>query len=393
MKILIVQAGVPYTQSLENTENYSLRPTLTKGLLNLNDYKFINNTQTREAIANNGADVTCYYYTHRKSIINLIRGSLAIRSIVKKNNIDIVNMYWGGLSTLLGALFCPTVFVVSLLGSDLYGSYTPAGRKTLFGKFLSFFSQLTCRYADGVIVMSEKMKQKIWKTNRHKVKVIPEGVDLSRFFIIEKEMAREYLQWKAGYPVILFFNNLSHVKNYSLAKQVFRLVKNKLPEAQLKVINNVQHHQTIWYYNAADVLLLTSLHEGSNNSIKESLACNLPVVSVDAGDARERLRNVKPSFVSDSYDAEILAEKLVEILVLKQRSNGQEVAQEVELNNSAMSVIRYYQELCHIGYSIEKQTPVTGENSQQYHSLKKDRLKQVSLFIRIFLAGVLSIAT
>ncbi|MES2777102.1 MAG: glycosyltransferase family 4 protein [Bacteroidota bacterium] len=374
MKVLIVQAGVPYTHALDNSGNYSLRPTLTKGLMHLNDSKFINNTQTREAIANNGADVTYFYYTHRKSIINLIKGSLAIRKMVKENHIDIVNMYWGGLSTFLGALFCPTVFVVSLLGSDLHGSYTPSGRKTFFGKLLSFFSQLTCSYADGVIVMSEKMKQKIWENNRHKVKVIPEGVDLSRFFLIDKEMARDYLQWKMEPPVVLFFNNHSHVKNYSLAKEVFSLVKEKMPEALFKVVSNVQHHQTIWYYNAADVLLLTSLHEGSNNSLKESLACNLPVVSVAAGDAKERLLHVKPSYVSDTYDAAKLAEKLVEILQLKQRSNGQEVVQEIELNKTALTIIQYYHELCNVRYPFPKS--IFDTTNSNYRNAKKDELKE-----------------
>jgi len=377
MKVLIVQAGVPYTQSLEQTENYSLRPTLTKGMMNLNDSKFINNTQTRESISNNGVDVTYYYYTHRKSITNLIKGTLAIRRIVKQENIELVNIYWGGLSTLLASIFCPCIFVVSLLGSDLYGSYTTKGSKTLFGKLLSFFSQLTCSYANGVIVMSEKMKEKIWQRNRHKVKVIPEGVDLSKFFLIEKSMAREYLQWNHQKPVILFFNNRSMVKNYGLAVSVYELVKQQIPDVQLRVVSNIQHHQTIWYYNAADVLLLTSLHEGSNNSIKEAMACNLPVVSVDAGDANERLKKVAPSFVSKTYDAATLAEKMVEILNAGQRSNGQETIKEVELNTVALSIIMYYRELTKNSSPVEDKTSKAGIKSN-YRSYHKDGLQHAS---------------
>ncbi|MEA5409980.1 glycosyltransferase [Haloarculaceae archaeon H-GB2-1] len=41
----------------------------------------------------------------------------------------------------------------------------------------------------------------------------------------------------------------------------------------------------VWM-NAADVLLLTSKREGFPNTVKEALACNLPVVSTDVGVSR-----------------------------------------------------------------------------------------------------------
>ncbi|MEO7310015.1 MAG: glycosyltransferase [Chitinophagaceae bacterium] len=349
MKVLIVQAGVPYTRSedTQNNNNFSHEMTLTKGILKLNSSKYINSTQTRDAIAaQEGIDVHYYYYTHRKSIFNLIKGTLAIRKIVKENKVAIVNLYWGGLSSLLASLFCPAVFVVTLLGSDLHGSYNRNGSKTLFGKVLSFFSQLTCYYADGVIVMSEKMKNKVWKKNRHKVEVIPEGVDLTKFFLIEKQSAREHLHWPLTDPIVLFFNNTSFVKNFPLAEAVFALVKVKIPTAKLMVVNNIPHRQTVWYYNAADALLLTSLHEGSNNSIKESLACGLPVVTTDSGDAVDRLKNVTPSFVSPDWSKERLAEKLVEILNGDNgKSNGPDVVTEVELTVCAAATIAYYRRL------------------------------------------------
>jgi hypothetical protein len=46
------------------------------------------------------------------------------------------------------------------------------------------------------------------------------------------------------------------------------------------------------WLNASDVLLMTSLHEGSPTIVKEALACGLPTVSVDVGDVGEQIKGV-----------------------------------------------------------------------------------------------------
>ncbi len=49
---------------------------------------------------------------------------------------------------------------------------------------------------------------------------------------------------------------------------------------------------------ASDVLLLTSYWEGSPNVIKESMACNLPIISVDVGDVKEVISGTFNCFLS-----------------------------------------------------------------------------------------------
>ena len=62
-------------------------------------------------------------------------------------------------------------------------------------------------------------------------------------------------------------------------------------DAELLVAGDVAPTMMPVYLSACDVLLLTSAHEGSPNVVKEALACDLPVVSVDVGDV-QRMRGV-----------------------------------------------------------------------------------------------------
>src|SRR4030065_378658 len=51
----------------------------------------------------------------------------------------------------------------------------------------------------------------------------------------------------------------------------------------LKIINK-KPVEVAAFLNACDCLLMTSNQEGSPNIVKEALACNLPVISIDVGD-------------------------------------------------------------------------------------------------------------
>ncbi len=346
MNILIVQVGTPVNKNNFNLEELIEQPTLLHGNQYFQYYEVVNNLQTRSSIVAQGHHVEYVYFTERKHPIKVLKSALQIRRLVKQKNIDIVNVYWGGLSGLAASIFCPCKFVVSFLGSDIYGSYSPTGKKTLFGKVLAFCSQLTGLFSNGIIVMSNKMKEKIWTANRKKVVAIPEGFDPQKFNPIDKYESRKILNWNSN-PTIIFFSSAEgiYVKNLPLAKAAFEIVKKSIPNAALKLIHGVKHSDLIHYYNAADVLLLTSYHEGSNNSIKEALACNCPVVTVNVGDGMERLENIAPSAVVNNFNAAELADKLVHVIKQDKRCNGAKIVQEVSLSSSAKKIVEFYKKV------------------------------------------------
>lgn len=46
-------------------------------------------------------------------------------------------------------------------------------------------------------------------------------------------------------------------------------------------------------YQNADLMIMTSISEGSPQVVKEAMACNLPVISTNVGDVAHLLENVK----------------------------------------------------------------------------------------------------
>ena len=105
----------------------------------------------------------------------------------------------------------------------------------------------------------------------------------------------------------------------------------------------------ILYYNAADLLLLTSKHEGSPNIIKEAMACNCPVVSTDVGDVRWVIGNTKGCYITSSNPVGV-AQKVMLALEFSEknsRTKGRERIMELGLDSDtiAAKIIAVYKKV------------------------------------------------
>ena len=215
------------------------------------------------------------------------RSPLAYASLVPKtlyrsfDDFDLVHANNG--LTAPAALAQPRLpVVVSLWGTDLMGKY---------GTFTRYFA----RHADAVIVMTEEMADHLDR----EAYVVPHAVDLDTFRPIPGDEARAELGWDADSFHVLFpYPEERTVKNYPRARRVVENASQYVEDpVELQTISGVDHDRMPLYYNAADLLLLTSEREGSPNAVKEALACDTPVVSLDVGDVELRVAEAAQSRV------------------------------------------------------------------------------------------------
>lgn len=256
--------------------------------------------------------------------IAYLRLGQTIRSRVSELQPDIVHVMYGGIMAdeVTRSVSDRPVFV-SFCGTDLLGQPLVGCVRKLSAKYNVWASHRAARRATGIVVKSQNLFDALPPDiNRSKVRIIPNGVDLERFKPMEKHEARQILGWPAASKVVLFVSVRGHPrKRLDLAQESVAKVKACSGEVTLRVMQGVPHDRVPIWMNASDVLILTSVHEGSVNAVKEAMACNLPIVSVDVGDVRERLHGVRLCTIADP-DSDALANALANVLRQSDRSDG-----------------------------------------------------------------------
>ncbi|AGN00040.1 Glycosyltransferase-like protein [Salinarchaeum sp. Harcht-Bsk1] len=253
---------------------------------------------------------------------------LGLVADVRKRDLSAYDLVHANYGLTVPAAFaqrtCPVV--LSLWGSDVSGRFGWIGR-------------LGARRASETIVMSSGMAE----TLRSDCTVIPHGVDLELFEPMDREQALSSVGWAQAAKHVLFpYPSDRAVKNYPLARRLVDVADARLPDDVVlhTLDERVAHERMPVLMNAADAMVLVSASEGSPNTVKEAMACNLPVVARDVGDVRERLRGVEPSVVAEEEQA--LVDGLVAVLDDRERSNGREHVQELSVDRVAERTLGVY---------------------------------------------------
>ena len=244
-----------------------------------------------DSLVKAGAEVH-YFLIKGKGIKGYLGQILPLRSYWKKGHFDVVHAHFS-FSSYVASLARVKPLVVSLMGSDLKATRWNAKMIRLFSRVFHWRE---------IIVKSKDMAADLQISGVH---VIPNGVDTKLFVPMDKGLCRHKLGWGEGSKHVLFPANPNRSeKDFPLAQSVASLLDGKV---QLHVFVDVEHDDTVYYYNAADAVLLTSKWEGSPNVIKEALACCRPIVSTDVGDVRERTKDVEGCYVAKTRKPQEIA--------------------------------------------------------------------------------------
>lgn len=275
-----------------------------------------------------------------RSKANYLRALYELPQRIAAANPDLVHIHYG-LSAIAAFLVRGRPLVVSFCGNDLLGCPDEHGRISRSSRLMAEWCKLAGRRADAVIVKSAEMRHVIgdWAD----VEVVPNGVDLSVFRPVPREAARSRLGWPLDAPILLFPANPQEArKNFACAEGAAAILRDRGLPARLEWVYARPQSDVALAMSAADVLLHPSFHEGSPNVVKEAMAMNLPVVSADVGDCRERLAGVRPSAVVDRTP-QAFADAIQTVLATGGRSNGRAVLEPLSINAVAGRVRTIYQ--------------------------------------------------
>ena len=221
---------------------------------------------------------------------NYLKGAFDVLRATKHGGYDLVHAHYG-LTGLCGLIRWRTPLVVTLHGSDV-----------LQGRLQQLVSRFVSASADATIVVSPAIASRCPGT------LIPCGVDLERFQPLSRAQARGSLGLPEASNYVLFpFNPKRRLKRWDIASAAVALLRDRDMDVSLLPVWDAPNDEMRLYYTAADVMILCSDTEGSPTSVKEALACNLPVVSTDVGDVRTILRGIEGVEICEQSVAAVAA--------------------------------------------------------------------------------------
>ena len=295
-------------------------------------YSKLDNVPRREL--HNGIDI----YHPRYTVIPKIGQNLtpkkmaaAALPVIKKIiadgfDFDVIDAHYffpDGVAAAIVAKELNKPLVITARGTDvnLFADYKTSGEMI----------KKAAEQSDAIICVADSLRQKLISKgiDAEKISVLRNGVDRNLFYPVDSS-ERESLRHKLGMDkqTVLAVGNLTQIKGFDFLLDAVA----RLPQIQLIIVGegeekngllqqaealnlakrvrfvaNISQEDLKDYYNAADMLALTSIREGMPNVVLESIACGTPVVATDVGGVSEVLTESCGIIIKDRNADELAA--------------------------------------------------------------------------------------
>lgn len=280
--------------------------------------------QQVEGLRRIGLDVDVFLFdreTHGMGVYSRTLSDLDRR--IREFDPDLVHIMYGGImASTVAARVRSRPSLVTFHGSDVLGEPLSGPVRRVLAGYGIWCSWRAARRVHRIIAVSRVVARALPTAVAERVRIVPCGIDLDRFSPAPTLEAKAALGWNAATFHVLFPANVGNpIKRPELASAAVAHARTLGVDVELHFLRGIENSAVPLWMNAADCLVLTSRHEGSPTVVKEALACNLPVVSVDVGDVVERLEGIDGCHVVQATP-EALGEALAVVANRRSRVAG-----------------------------------------------------------------------
>jgi teichuronic acid biosynthesis glycosyltransferase TuaC len=271
--------------------------------------------------------------------------SRKVKEAVAAQEPDLVHVAYGGVTAyLVTRAIRDRPVLVTYHGSDLLASQSNAPPLDALALHVGVLaSRHAARRAAGIIVVGRNLYEALPPSLDYgRVWIVPNGVDMSRFRPLDRRECQLRLGWDPARRHVLFPASADRPeKRFAMAEASVEVLRGRGADAELHSLDGIPNDEVPTWFNAANAILLTSTREGSPVVVKEALACNVPVISVDVGDVRERIAGIECCFIADANPHD-LADKLGQALDREDRISARERIAELSLESVAKRIHEIY---------------------------------------------------
>ena len=237
----------------------------------------------------------------------------ALAALQRSRRFDLIDAHWAypdGVAAALLARHFGVPFTVTVRGDDINIFARERARGPLIRWML--------RRASLVIALSDELRRRVEELTDGcvRVVVVPNGVDIERFRVIEPAAARRRLgldpnarvlvtvgrlhaskgiprliealaQLPAGFDDVRLFIIGAHDPEADARGRIAETISRHALADRVQVVGPEPPDRLVDWYNAASLFCAATTREGSPNVLLEAMACGLPCVTTPVGGNRD----------------------------------------------------------------------------------------------------------